>query len=135
MIVSAAPEGAPRPDLAVVKGLRRRDALEAHVRDVVERYGGAFVQTDMRAHMNPTRKRAIARASEDLVRRLRSPCPHCGHPDFSMRKAFGGRPCQVCRSETLLPRYRRYKCLKCGHYWDDEDASPADAAHCPDCNP
>ncbi|MGN6421917.1 MAG: DUF6671 family protein [Asticcacaulis sp.] len=135
MIVSASPEHAPRPDLAVFKGLKRHDALETRVRDVVKRFGAAFVQTDMRAHMNPTRRLAIAHACEDLVRRLRSPCPQCGHPDFSMRRAFGGRPCQICRSETLLPRYRRYQCLKCGHYRQDEDACPADPAHCPDCNP
>lgn len=135
MMISAVVDNRPRPDMQILKGLQSRTELETGVKNLLQRYGQVFVQTDMRAHLNPTRARAIARATEDLVRRLTSPCPHCATPDFSMRQSLGGRPCAICGSPTLLPGIRRYQCLKCGYYLDETDMCPADPVTCPSCNP
>ena len=57
----------------VIKGIRDRDAL----RDAVARAAAAsadalaHVETDMRAHLNPTRMRAIAQLAERMAERLR----------------------------------------------------------------
>jgi hypothetical protein len=42
--------------------------------------GLAWLETDMRAHHNPTRMRSIRRVGVALVRRLCTPCPSCGAP-------------------------------------------------------
>jgi hypothetical protein len=65
---------------AISKGIRDRDALS----DAIARAqsassdGRARVETDMRAHMNPTRMATLGRLAEQLARRIASNCPACG---------------------------------------------------------
>ncbi|HSW33828.1 MAG TPA: DUF6671 family protein [Steroidobacteraceae bacterium] len=44
-----------------------------------------FLESDLRAHANPTRMAMIRQAAEDLATRYRSPCPRCGAPTREMR--------------------------------------------------
>lgn len=70
-------------------------ALEAAVRDAIRIHGTAFVETDLRAHGDPTRMAAIKRAIPDLVRELHSRGPNCDCPGFEVTERIAGLPLRV----------------------------------------
>ncbi|GAB0120131.1 hypothetical protein Acid7E03_42030 [Acidisoma sp. 7E03] len=88
VIVLGCREGEPAPDAFLRKDLLDREALAAAVREACHQCGTAFLETDMRAHRNPTRMAAIARATRDLVRRFHSRCPACAYPGFDVTERF-----------------------------------------------
>lgn len=98
----------------------------------------ARLETDMRAHVNPTRMAAIRRLAARLGARLASPCPACGGPGYGQTGSVPGLPCGACGSETGLVRAQVMGCSLCGH----SEAQPrpdgrvtADPGECPECNP
>ena len=100
--------------------------------------GLAHVETDMRAHMNPTRRRVIRRAAIKLVRRLCAPCPACGAPGWGQTGTEIGLPCRTCGEPTELISREVFGCASC-HYSAAQPRSDgqqvADEAQCPLCNP
>ena len=80
--------------------------------------GRAFLETDVRAHKNPTRMEMIRLAAMDLAARLNSLCPACGAP-------------------TRETRAEVHDCLKCAHRLTREraDRQYADPGRCDYCNP
>ena len=70
--------------MLLLKGLRSRLALNEAIEQcrAVDPEGRVWLETDMRAHCNPTRMRSIRRLGLSLVRRLRTPCPACGSPGW-----------------------------------------------------
>ena len=131
------PESGSHP---IHKGLRSHQALagsmaecSAHSRD-----GRAFVQTDMRAHMNRTRMEVIGRLAQRLCKRLATSCPACGVPGFGQVDVETGLPCEWCGGPSHMVRYRIYGCVAC----HDREKRPradgrshADPGQCPECNP
>jgi hypothetical protein len=97
--------------------------------------GRAVVEPDLRAHMCPSRRKVIARAVDDLVRRLRTPCPHCSSPGFGESNVELGLPCSWCGSATEEVLARILACPACGGVRRVEVPRRADPAHCPVCNP
>ena len=99
--------------------------------------GRAFVETDMRAHANPTRMGNIRLAAEDLVKKMRSLCPACGTPGFWIVERVKGLPCEACAGPTRETRAEIFGCLKCAHRDTREraDRQVADPGHCDYCNP
>jgi len=49
------------------------------------RTGKVFIETDVRAHANPTRMKNIEKATHDLISKLNSTCPNCGAPGFIVK--------------------------------------------------
>lgn len=99
-------------------------------------HGAIRLETDMRAHRNPTRMRAIGEGARDLARRLAARCPACATPDYTAHHE-GGRPCALCRTPTLVPWRNVTRCRACGHEEIriiDPDR-PADPGQCSECNP
>ncbi len=84
VIVMGCRDGQPAPDFALTKDGKTWDDLRSALHQVIAKAGAAFVETDMRAHRNPRRMRAIKRATIDLARRARSPCPGCSRPGFAV---------------------------------------------------
>lgn len=74
------PEG--ENDLRLRKGIAAWTELEAAFAwaQAQSATGQVFLESDLRAHANPTRMENIRRAAEDLVARLRSLYPACGAP-------------------------------------------------------
>ena len=136
LIAMACVDGRPAPALALHKDLHDEAVLLDVVARLVDRHGLAWLETDMRAHRNPTRMAAIARATADLVRRLSTPCPRCGQPGYGQRETRAGRPCADCGAPTRLPRVAIFACAGCGAAEERPlpDAA-ADPAHCDFCNP
>ncbi len=72
------------PDQQLFKGIADRAALTLAVKQCAALSGDgiAHVETDMRAHLNPTRMRTIAALAVQLGRRLATLCPSCNAPGW-----------------------------------------------------
>lgn len=121
---------------AFEKGLNTRPDLEA----AFERLGGMAtvrLETDMRAHVNPTRMIQIAIAADRLAYRLSMPCPVCAAPGFGSSDVLRGLPCIECGSPTDLVRAEVCSCSACGTKQEvprRDGRTHADAVDCPVCN-
>lgn len=126
--------------LPTIKGLRAAAAVAEAVTQMAacSADGCARVEADLRAHMNPTRMRAIASLGEALARRLATPCPACGVPGFGRIDAEPGLPCADCGTPTSLLRAEIHGCGACAFRVERpriDGLTTADAGHCPQCNP
>ena len=136
VIVMGVLEGQPAPQLALFKSIETVADLAAALERTIALNGAAHIETDMRAHRNPRRMRAIRRAMVDLVRRSRSLCPNCAWPGFAMTGRTYGLPCRWCASLTHLARAEVWTCEGCGHSEERPvAATTADPKHCEECNP
>ena len=99
--------------------------------------GRVFVETDVRAHANPTRMDNIRLAAEDLVKKLRSLCPACSTPGFWIIERVDGLPCVDCDAPTRETQAEILGCLTCAHRETREraDRGYADPGRCDYCNP
>ncbi|MHB1700113.1 MAG: DUF6671 family protein [Acidobacteriaceae bacterium] len=98
--------------------------------------GRAFLETDVRAHMNPTRMQMIGQAAQDLARKLCTLCPTCGAPGFQLAERVPGLPCEDCGAPTREVRSEIHRCVKCKHQVTVERAGKAaSASRCGFCNP
>ena len=98
----------------------------------------AWLETDMRAHCNPTRRAAIRQLAFRLVRKVASHCPACGAPGWGVVATVAGLPCGECGLATRLVNAEVFGCVACSH----QDSRPrrdgrraADPMHCDYCNP
>lgn len=96
-------------DPAYEKGIDAREALEAAFLRAQARStaGRVFLESDLRAHANPTRMAMIGRAAEDLAARYRSRRPRCASPGYSVVERQAGLPCSraVRRRANCTPKY------------------------------
>lgn len=99
--------------------------------------GMVFLETDVRAHTNPTRMQMIGLATKDLARKLISLCPECQTPGFGKVKRVPGLPCRMCGAPTNGTLAQVHGCLKCSHTFTVEvaESRDADARFCDYCNP
>ena len=90
------------PGAPIEKGIASTDRLEAAIADASSNSSGglAWVETDMRAHLNPTRMVAIRKLGRRLAIRLASTCPACGSPGWGQTNVIKGLPCELCASPT-----------------------------------
>jgi hypothetical protein len=120
----------------LAKGLTSPGLLFEACAPLIARQGSVWLEADMRAHVNPTRMRAIGRAAADLVSRLEARCPACSFPDW-LPRTVAGRPCSWCGEPTWEAWRRQWQCKACGHR--DErviDAGrQAEPGNCLSCNP
>lgn len=136
VIVQGVRDGQPAPDRRLIKEADDNIRLVAALERTLGAGGEAFLETDMRAHRNPRRMRAIRRAMIDLVRKARTPCPDCGQPGFAVTGQLAGLPCAWCAGPTLLTRADIWTCSGCGLRSERPvPAHRADPGHCPTCNP
>ncbi|MBZ1348750.1 MAG: hypothetical protein KY053_00720 [Candidatus Liptonbacteria bacterium] len=97
-----------------------------------------FIETDMRAHKNPIRMKAIEKATIDLLKNIQSVCPECKTPGFVAVDFEKGLPCSLCKIPTDLPIYDIYHCEKCGFSTQKpvtKYGDLADPKYCGHCNP
>lgn len=101
-------------------------------------HGRVWLETDMRAHRNPTRMRSIRRLGVALARRLRTPCPRCGAPGWGMVDREPGLPCGWCAAPTQLTATEVWGCPSCGFRQRQprrDGLEVADPGQCSWCNP
>ena len=100
--------------------------------------GRACIETDMRAHMNPTRMAMLAHLATQLALRLAARCPACAAPGWGRIDTTPGLPCEECGTPTEMIAAEVFGCSSCGHR---ESRSRSDGllmappGRCPQCNP
>jgi len=122
------------------KGINTFDMLEQAFKDSMKhsRNGKVWVETDMRANMNPSRMGVIQSLAEELAKSLSRLCPQCNTPGWGKVHVEKGLECGWCGMETELLRAEIYGCVKCAH---KEKTRPfhnlltADPENCSSCNP
>lgn len=124
----------------IFKGVKDSAALMAAFDESISRSsdGKAWVETDMRAHMNPTRMRVIQQAAEIMARRLATLCPECDMPGWGLISIEKGLPCEVCGLPTEMIQYQVLGCTKCSHQQRVSRSDGlvfADPGKCSFCNP
>jgi len=122
------------------KGLRTVETLQAALRECVSAScdGLARVETDMRAHMNPSRLAVIRRLAFRLGRRLLRCCSVCETPGWGVVGMIKGLPCEECGHPTEIVSELVEACPRCTHrvHRPRYDGRRAASAHaCPYCNP
>ena len=131
-----------RPDsaagLPVLKGINTRAELIAAF-DRTQRHsetGSVFVESDLRAHANPTRMEMIRRAAQDLAAKLESTCPACAAPGFAAVECVRGLPCSECGAPTQELSAEILACVKCSHRVTRHFRGRlGDPGYCDYCNP
>lgn len=127
-----------------IRGLRKDIAtlgdLEQEVSRMLRRrwVKSVFLESDMRGHRNPTRLSSIAKATEDLIRKMNSFCPQCGIPGFDYIEIQRGLPCSRCALPTDHVISHVYQCQRCLHRRTQQfpyGKEAADPAECQYCNP
>jgi hypothetical protein len=122
----------------IFKGITSEKSLITIVEKTLDKNGGAWIETDMRAMHNPTRMKAIALATDDLVRKLTSFCPGCSRPGFDVVERKAGLPCGLCGCPTSTIRSEIFGCKHCD-YREERPAAgaakTADPMYCEYCNP
>ncbi|AXK60918.1 DUF6671 family protein [Candidatus Chromulinivorax destructor] len=124
----------------LVKGITTKDDLYTAFDNAMKhsQNGKVLVQTDMRAHMNPSRMMVIQELAEQLSQRLLSVCIKCNCPGWGKVDVERGLECSWCGLETDLIKSEIYGCPQCDY---QEKVIPfhklrkADPGNCSYCNP
>jgi hypothetical protein len=124
----------------VGKGIVSTEHLRAAIEVAVaaSNAGTAWVETDMRAHLNPTRMAAIRRLAFQLVRRVATPCSACASPGWGQTGTLKGLPCAMCATPTEMVRREVFSCVACGHREERprrDGLTETSPQYCPYCNP
>ena len=117
------------------KGIQDESELREKINRALQTHATVWLETDMRAHMNPTRMRAISQAAQKLSDLLGSECPACQLPGYGLHKYIPGALCTTCGHTTQRPKAEQWHCLKCHHTEDKPLNTHVSAAHCDICNP
>lgn len=128
LIVGRPGEAAFHKDLATEAALRAH--LARHLTN-----GPLHLQSDMRAHRNPTRLAMIERCAQSLAQRLTCACPACGAPGFGEIAPLPGAPCEDCGAPTRQPRAHRWQCPLCQTAREQKLTAAASPQYCDHCNP
>ena len=140
--------GFPEHALIIRKEQSSREAIHKNIQDwesltdifqqMLDNFGGAFVETDMRAMNNPTRMQVIKEATEKLIAKIQSTCPQCDSPGFDIKEFKEGLPCEWCNRPTKSILSVIYGCNKCEFQkeeWYPKQKEKEDPQYCQYCNP
>ena len=123
---------------AIYKGITSEDLLQESVRELLKQSPQIHIETDMRSLYNPTRMSNIAKATEELVRKLQQLCPNCGFVNFDVVERRKGLPCELCGLPTQVTRAHIYRCDRCQFRQEvlfPDEVQTADPMYCSYCNP
>ena len=117
------------------KGIQNREWLLEQLDWLLSRHASVWLETDMRAHLNPQRQQVIAQAGDALARRLAQRCPSCQAVGFAIARSEPGLLCADCCMGTSLAAAYCWECPDCGHSEREIIHHQASPAHCDYCNP
>lgn len=123
----------------VMKGLSTKKDLSYGLKKAFKQSVKPTIQieTDMRAHFNPTRMNVIREATLNLLEKLRCHCPFCNTPGYAASEYLSGLPCEYCGFPTRRIKTIVYRCSKC-QFEENKSAPGANKSQpgeCPICNP
>ena len=122
----------------IFKGITAQQELEQLAEHLLNKYKKAYVETDMRAHLNPARMKVIEETAWQLLKKIQSCCPACELPGFAVVSSQPGLPCSWCGTPTRSIRSQFKTCTACGY--SEEMLYPfgktaEDPMYCDRCNP
>jgi len=118
----------------VIKGIKDYSTLRA----ALDRLSGAVtIESDLRAHMSPSRQLVITQCAEKLVARLGQLCAKCNTPGFGPISNLLGLTCESCGGEVATAlRGEVLGCAKCDYRQERvNERKYAPARECSYCNP
>jgi len=122
----------------MIKGIASRTLLMKKVECFVKEYGSCFLETDMRAMYNPTRRKHLRLATKKLIQKMKSICPHCARPGFAVTDVVRGLPCGLCHCPTSGILEWVYTCQGCSFSMSKKfplQKKVEDPMYCDNCNP
>ena len=122
-------------DSYFAKGIKDAAVLTDRVHAALKISASVWLETDMRAHMNPSRMQTIQQTAEKLSALLQSFCPHCKLPGYGLTEMLKGAPCEICASPTRIPSAEKWGCLHCKFSEVHPLLELAPAKNCDVCNP
>lgn len=127
-------------EIFIIKGIQTYGELEeAFIKCCrLSDDGNALVETDMRAHMNPTRMEVIKELADSFAKRLAAPCPLCYNPGWGLVDTQKGLECKLCGSETEMVKSEVFGCPKCLYKENrprQDGLNIAEPKYCGWCNP
>ena len=122
----------------VIKGITNKEELVNGFNKLFSTYNSVTIETDMRAMYNPSRMKVIGNACKKLIDKIKSCCPKCNTPGFSISEVIAGLPCELCGAATQSTLKYLYHCQKCNY--DQTKMYPnekqfEDPMFCNVCNP
>jgi hypothetical protein len=123
---------------AIEKGISDATTLYSAFRNMMHEHGKVYAETDMRAMHNPSRMLVIEETTHKLAEKLKTCCPECQCPGFSVTRVLSGLPCDLCNFPTRSTLSLISGCQRCG--FESEQRYPhgkqtEDPMHCDLCNP
>ena len=122
----------------MVKGIQDGKILMDTYEGLMNEFGNAYVETDMRAMYNPTRMKVIEQATHKLIQKINSTCDACQTPGFGITAVKEGLPCSLCGRPTASILSYVYECQKCSHTKEVQfpnQKEHEDPMYCDFCNP
>lgn len=122
----------------IIKNIRDWDSLKIIYDSIFKFPASLWVETDMRAHQNPTRMKVIQKATQNLLNKINSVCPSCSTPGFDVHEVIKGLPCEWCQSPTESILAYHYQCARCNHITIEQFPKGKDyesPEFCSYCNP
>ena len=122
----------------LTRGIVHAKELLDTFKQFMENYGSVYVETDMRAHLNPSRMAVIEETTKKLIAKIKTTCPSCQTPGFGIKDATPGLPCENCKAPTKSTLYHVYACQKCNHTHEayfPNGKQEEDPTYCDRCNP
>ena len=123
---------------AMKKGITDEVELREFTERLIDMQRSCWVETDMRAMMNPTRMEVIAETAERFAQELATICPACGACWFRITQAIPGLPCELCSWPTASTRAYLRTCPACAHTSTTprpDGRTSEEPQHCGNCNP
>ncbi|MFN7312200.1 MAG: DUF6671 family protein [Bacteroidota bacterium] len=121
-----------------IKGIQQENELLAAFEKTKKYHQNVWVETDMRAHLNPTRMKVIEQAAGKLINHIQSECPQCKRPGFVVKKVIAGLPCSVCGTPTESIKSELKVCDGCRYEEEliyPKNKTTEDPMYCLVCNP
>ena len=122
----------------IKKGIQNWDILKQYYNELTLKTTSIYVETDMRAMYNPTRMKVIKDTAFKLLDKLKSLCPKCSTPGYSVTSVTLGLNCSLCGSQTKSIKSHTYSCMKCdcvSEIMFPKGKKTEDPMYCDYCNP
>jgi hypothetical protein len=135
--INLSPHDSQKPNI-LFKGIQDRIELFQVFQECkkISKHAKVLVETDMRAHKNPTRMKVIEQLSYEMAARLTSTCPSCKTPGWGLSKSNPGLACKACKMPTELINSQNFACCKCTYEETiDMQQKLAEPEFCAFCNP
>jgi len=117
------------------KGIQTKDEVLDYYEFILQKNHSVYIETDMRAMMNPKRMSVIREVCIKLIDKMNSTCPSCGVPGFGITERKSGLLCELCRFPTRGISEVISTCEHCKYQASQFIDILADAGTCDNCNP